>query len=97
MTTQDTGITRSPWTLELSHRDFRALAGRHGWLTGDRYDFDLIAEVLELSEPTVRRVLNAEQRPATTFLGGLHYATGDSFRYRQVFRSVRASDPIGKE
>ncbi len=98
MTTEGTGVIARPtWTIELSHADFRSLAKRQGWMSDDRYDYDRIAAELGVSESQVRRILTAKQRPGTDFLGGLHVATGDDFRYRKVFRHVLASDPIGRE
>lgn len=98
MTAEETGTTpRTKWTIELSHADFRALAKRQGWITDDGYDFGLIASELGVSVSQVRRILKAQQRPGTDFLGGLHNATNDDFRYRKVFRHVPADSPIGKE
>lgn len=98
MTTEGTGTVASRnWTIELSHSDFRQLAERQAWITNGRYDYGRIAEELGVSESQVRRILTAKQRPGTDFLGGLHNATGDDFRYRKVFRHVPANSPIGKE
>jgi hypothetical protein len=99
MTAEESGATSRPtWTIELSHADFRALAKRQGWINDDgQYNFGLIARELCVSESQVRRILKAQQRPGTDFLGGLHVATGDDFRYRKVFRHVPANSPIGKE
>lgn len=98
MTVEEPGATSRPtWTIELSHADFRSLAKRQGWMSDGRYDYDRIASELGVSESQVRRILTAKQRPGTDFLGGLHVATGDDFRYRKVFRHVPATNPIGKE
>lgn len=99
MTAEESGATSRPtWTIELSHADFRALAKRQGWIgDDDEYNLSLIARELRVSYSQVRRILKAQQRPGTDFLGGLHVATGDDFRYRKVFRHVPANSPIGKE
>jgi|SRR6185312_13293515 len=98
MTTEEPGATsHHAWTIELSHADFRSLAKRQGWISDGEYDISLIARELGVSESQVRRILTAKQRPGTNFLGGLHNATDDDFRYRKVFRPVPADSPIGKE
>lgn len=99
MTAEESGATSRPtWTIELSHANFRSLAKREGWINDDgRYDYDLIATKLGVSESQVRRILTYKQRPGTDFLGGLHNATNDDFRYRKVFRHVRSASPIGRE
>ncbi|HEY3477516.1 MAG TPA: hypothetical protein VGL02_01340 [Streptomyces sp.] len=98
MTTQSSGfITRPTSTLELNLGYFRQVAADYGWMVSDRLDFDRIAAELGISESQARRILTAEQRPGTTFIGGLMVATDDNLRFRKTFRVVDASQPIGKE
>lgn len=98
MTTQHPGfITRPTSTIELNQTYFAQVAAEYGWMTKNRLDFDRIAAELGISESQARRILTAEQRPGTTFIGGLLVATDDNLRFRKTFRVVEASKPIGKE
>jgi hypothetical protein len=98
MTTQPPGlIIRPTRTLELCQGYFAQVAADYGWMTKGEFDFDRIAAELGISENQVRRVLKPEQRPSTTFIGGLMTATDDNLRFRKTFRVVNADSPIGKD
>jgi hypothetical protein len=98
MTTQPSGfIIRPTRTLELCQGYFKQVATDYGWMTKNELDYDRIAAELGISESQARRILKAEQRPGTTFIGGLMTATDDNLRFRKTFRVVDADSPIGKE
>jgi len=96
MTTDAEPLRREPRTIELIGDKFEVLAQDFGWMTNGKYDYERIAHELALSEKQARRVLTAQARPSTTFIGGLITATHDLVGFRRVFRVVNLSDPIGK-
>ena len=97
MTTDEETSRREPRTIELDLNKFAVLAGDFGWIANGKYDYERIARELALSEKQTHRVLTAQARPSTTFIGGLITATHDLVGFRRVFRVVNLNDPIGKD
>jgi hypothetical protein len=96
MTTDAETPRREPRTIEIDPIKFEVLARDFGWMTSGKYDYERIAYELALSEKQTHRVLTAQARPSTTFIGGLITATHDLVGFRRVFRVVNLNDPIGK-
>lgn len=97
MTTDTETSQREPRTIGLDLIKFGILAADFGWMTNGKYDYERIAYELALSEKQTHRVLTAQARPSTTFIGGLITATHDLVGFRRVFRVVNLNDPIGKD
>lgn len=96
MTTDTEPSRPEPRTIGLNVPKFEVLAQDFGWMTNGKYDYERIAYELALSEKQARRVLTAQARPGTTFIGGLLTATHDLVGFRRVFEVVKLSDPIRK-
>lgn len=96
MTTDAETSRPEPQTIGLSLAKFGVLAADFGWMTNGKYDYERIAYELALSEKQARRVLTAQARPGTTFIGGLLTATHDLVGFRRVFEVVNLNDPIRK-
>lgn len=97
MTTDAKTPRREPRTIELNTAKFEVLAQDFGWIANGKYDYERIAHELALSEKQARRVLTAQARPSTTFIGGLLTATHDLVGFRRVFEVVNLNDPIRKD
>lgn len=97
MTTDAEPSGREPRTIGLNLDKFEVLARDFGWMTSDKFDYERIAYELVLSEKQTRRVLTAEARPSTTFIGGLLTATHDLIGFRRVFEVVNLNDPIRRD
>lgn len=97
MTTDADPTGHEPRTIGLNPTKFEVLARDFGWMTNGKYDYERIAYELALSEKQARRVLTAQARPSTTFIGGLLTATHDLVGFRRVFEVVNLNDPIRRD
>lgn len=85
------GAPRDGYTIELILPVFHKVVRANDWTTNAD-----IAEALCISERQARRIMTADGRPGTDFIGGLLMAD-DSVGFRRLFRVVRKSDPIRKD
>lgn len=95
--TQGPAIVRPNLTIDLDLERFELAAKAHDWVGKDgKFDYTLIARVLNCSERQAYRVLTHESRPGPSFIAELLTAAEES-GFRRLFRIVDSAAPIGRK